>query len=105
MAVCTNKPEAAARIILKALGLERFFTVVTGGDSTAFRKPDPRHLAGALAALGVSEAVMIGDHENDMAAARGLGLNAIFVSWGYGQAEGTYRAEQADELPGIIARL
>jgi phosphoglycolate phosphatase len=105
MAVCTNKPEAASRVILQALGLQGFFPVVTGGDSTAFRKPDPRHLAGALAALGVSDAVMIGDHENDMAAARGLGLPSIFVSWGYGQATGTQRAEQAEQLPGIVTAL
>lgn len=105
MAVCTNKPEVASRIILQSLGLQGFFPVVTGGDSTAFRKPDPRHLAGALTALGVNQAVMIGDHENDMAAARGLGLPSIFVSWGYGQAEGTHRADEAGQLAGIVAAL
>jgi phosphoglycolate phosphatase len=105
MAVCTNKPAAAARVILRAVGLQAFFTVITGGDSTPFRKPDPRHLAATLAALGGSDAVMIGDHANDMAAAKGLGLPSIFVSWGYGEAEGTYRAEQAGQLPGIVAAV
>jgi phosphoglycolate phosphatase-like HAD superfamily hydrolase len=40
-----------------------------------------------------------------MAAAKGLGLPSIFVSWGYGEAEGTYRAEQAGQLPGIVAAV
>jgi phosphoglycolate phosphatase len=105
MAVCTNKPVAASRLILAALGLEAFFPVVIGGDSTPFRKPDPRHLQAALDAMNASEAVMIGDHENDMAAARGLGVPAIFVSWGYGEAEGTLTVDSAAALPSAIAGL
>jgi phosphoglycolate phosphatase len=105
MAVCTNKPAGAARAILAALGLEDFFAVVTGGDSTPFRKPDPRHLAAALDALGTADAVMVGDHHNDMAAARGMEIPAIFVSWGYGAADAAHIAHHALELPGIIAAL
>jgi phosphoglycolate phosphatase len=105
LAVCTNKPAEATRIVLAALGLDGFFPVVIGGDSTPYRKPDPRHLAAALAALGTDAAVMIGDHENDMAAARGLGIPSIFAGWGYGVAEGTHKARSAAELPGIIARI
>jgi phosphoglycolate phosphatase len=105
MAVCTNKPEGITRQILTALGIDGFFSTITGGDSTPHRKPDPRHLAASLAALGATQAVMIGDHENDMAAARGLNLPSIFVTWGYGQAQGSYTAQAASELPGIIAGL
>jgi phosphoglycolate phosphatase len=105
LAVCTNKPAEATHIVLTALGLEGFFPVVIGGDSTPYRKPDPRHLAAALTALGTDEAVMVGDHENDMAAARGLGIPAIFAAWGYGAAKGTHSAHSAAELPGIIAQL
>jgi phosphoglycolate phosphatase len=105
LAVCTNKGTAASRIILQSLGLLKFLPVVIGGDSTGYRKPDPRHLQAALTALQASEAVMIGDHENDMAAARGLAIPAIFVSWGYGAATGTFTAHAAAELPGIIAGL
>jgi phosphoglycolate phosphatase len=105
LAVCTNKPAAATAIILGALGLQKYFAAVVGGDSTPYRKPDPRHLEGAMAALGAAKAVMIGDHENDMAAAKGLAVPSIFVTWGYGNAAGTYTAQQAAELPGIIAGL
>jgi len=105
LAVCTNKPEAATRGILAGLGLEGYFAVVKGGDSTPYRKPDPRHLAAVLDALGASEAVMIGDHENDMKAAAGLGLKSIFVRWGYGQASGDYSVAEPGELPGLIETI
>jgi phosphoglycolate phosphatase len=50
------------------------------------RKPDPGHLRATLAAIGAAPeaAVMIGDHANDMLAARGAGVRAIFAGWGYG---------------------
>ncbi len=105
LAICTNKSATATAMILRQLGLERYFKDVTGGDSTPYRKPDPRHLASAVTALGAASAVMIGDHHNDMEAARGLDMPSIFVAWGYGQSQGTYTAYSAAELPGIIAAL
>jgi phosphoglycolate phosphatase len=50
------------------------------------RKPDPGHLRATLAAAGAmpEDAVMIGDHRNDIEAARGAGVRAIFAGWGYG---------------------
>jgi phosphoglycolate phosphatase len=105
LGVCTNKPEVAAREVLSQLKLEDFFAVVTGGDSTPYRKPDPRHLAATIAALGAAEAVMIGDHYNDMAAAAGCDVPAIFAAWGYGEADSAYVARSAGELVGIIEKL
>ena len=105
LGICTNKPMHATREVLAALDLTRFFGAVVGGDSTPYRKPDPRHLAAVLAGLEVTDAIMIGDHANDMKAAAGLGLPAIFCAWGYGQGAGEARAEAPSELPEIIARL
>jgi phosphoglycolate phosphatase len=86
MAVCTNKPEGAARALLAGLELDGFFGALGGGDSFPMRKPDPGHLRATLAAIGAAPeaAVMIGDHANDMLAARGAGVRAIFAGWGYG---------------------
>jgi phosphoglycolate phosphatase len=105
LAVCTNKPERAAREILASLNLAGFFEVVTGGDATPYRKPDPRHLAATLAALRASDAAMVGDHFNDMAAAAGCGIPGIFAAWGYGAAPSPHVAQAAADLPGIIASL
>ncbi len=105
LGVCTNKPEVAALEILAALQLAPYFHVITGGDSTPYRKPDPRHLAATLAALDARDAVMVGDHFNDMAAAKGCGIPGIFAAWGYGTAESDYVAQNASELPALVAGL
>jgi len=85
-AVCTNKPEGAARVLLDALDLTPLMAAVGGGDSFPVRKPDPAHLLATLAAAGgePARAVMIGDHANDVAASQGAGLPCIFAAWGYG---------------------
>lgn len=87
LAVCTNKPERATRLLLAALGIETRFAAIGGGDRFAAHKPDPRHLAGTIDLAGGTpdRAVMIGDHRNDIAAARGAGVPAIFAGWGYGR--------------------
>ncbi len=52
LAVCTNKPEAAARALLGGLGLADHFAAIGGGDSFAVRKPDPGHLLATLVMAG-----------------------------------------------------
>ncbi len=86
LAVCTNKPQAPARALLRAFGLDGLIAAIGGGDSFPVRKPDPRHLLATLAAAGGTpdRAVMVGDNANDVAAARGAGLPCIFAAWGYG---------------------
>jgi phosphoglycolate phosphatase len=87
LAVCTNKPEQAARSLLQALGLLPLMCAVGGGDSFSVRKPDPGHLLETLARAGgrAECAVMLGDHRNDVLAARGAGIPGIFAAWGYGR--------------------
>ncbi len=86
LAVCTNKPEGAARTLMDALGLSPLMAAVGGGDSFPVRKPDPAHLLATLAAAGgtANRAIMTGDHANDVVAATGAGLPCIFAAWGYG---------------------
>jgi phosphoglycolate phosphatase len=86
MAICTNKPESAARALLQTLGMLPLIRAIGGGDSFPVRKPDPRHLLATLHAAGgePGRAVMVGDHANDVAAAHGAGVKAVFVTWGYG---------------------
>ncbi len=111
LAVCTNKPEGAARSLLEALGLARFMAAVGGGDSFPVRKPDPAHMTATLRAAGgtAERAVMAGDHANDVVAACGAGLPCIFAAWGYGplsMAEGSAAvARDVVEMAGIARRL
>lgn len=104
LAICTNKPVAAARELLGALGLMDRLAALGGGDSFAVRKPDPGHLAATIAAAGGAArgAVMVGDHRNDIAAARGAGVPCVFVGWGYGplaMADGAPVVARPEALP------
>lgn len=108
LAVCTNKPEAAARSLLEALDLMTLLAAVGGGDSFPVRKPDPTHLLETLRAAGGSadRAIMIGDHANDVVAARGAGVRSVFVTWGYGAAAMAEGADAvADDVPGMLAAI
>jgi phosphoglycolate phosphatase len=111
LAVCTNKLEAPARVLLDALGILPLMAAVGGADTVPARKPDPAHLLVTLAAMGgdAGHAVMLGDHANDVLAARAAGMPAIFAGWGYGtpaMAEGAAAvAAQVAEVPAIAGRL
>lgn len=106
LAVCTNKPEAPARSLLGALGVAQFFAAIGGGDSFPSRKPDPAHLLATIAAAAgePGASVMVGDHRNDVLAATGAGIPAIFASWGYGSPDmATGAAAQAANFSEILA--
>jgi len=107
LAVCTNKPEAAARLLLAGLGLAPMLAAVGGGDSFPTRKPDPAHLLGTLHAAGGSaeHAVMAGDHANDVLAAAGAGLPCIFAAWGYGRPEMAQGAAAVADSPEEMAAI
>lgn len=85
LAVCTNKMERYAVKLLGELGLAGHFAYVAGGDSFAFRKPDPRHLTQTIERAGgnLDRAVLIGDSETDVITAKAAEIPVIAVSFGY----------------------
>ncbi len=111
LAVCTNKPERAARTVLDGLRLSQFFVAVGGGDSFSVRKPEAGHVLGTILRAGgvPGESVMIGDHHNDIASANAAGVKSVFAAWGYGARDmggpASAIAESANDLPAILARL
>ncbi len=104
LAVCTNKPESAARALLDALNLSPLLCAVGGGDSFPVRKPDPAHLIATLQAAGgmPDRAIMVGDHANDVVAAKGAGVKSVFCTWGYGTPA---MAEGADGVANDLAEM
>jgi phosphoglycolate phosphatase len=84
MAVCTNKRELFAKMIVDDLGMTRYFSVVSGPDTFGFGKPDPRHLLEAAKAAGAVEPVLfVGDSEVDVAAAKAAHMPVIALTYGY----------------------
>ena len=85
LAVCTNKPANPARTILRQLNIDTHFSQVVGGDTHAFRKPDPRMLTTLVDAFGVApdKALMVGDSEVDAATAHTAGVPFALMTYGY----------------------
>ncbi|HQT78325.1 MAG: phosphoglycolate phosphatase, partial [Rhodospirillales bacterium 20-64-7] len=102
LAVCTNKPERAARSLLQAVGLLPMMAAVGGGDSFPVRKPDPAHLLATLSLADgrPEQAVMLGDHRNDIACTANTPVASIFAAWGYGSRD---MAAGATAIAGNIA--
>lgn len=82
-AVCTNKLEAYARQLIGELKMLHWFEAITGGDTFAFRKPDPRHLTETIRLAGGGPAIMVGDSQTDVATARAASIPVIGVTFGY----------------------
>jgi phosphoglycolate phosphatase len=111
-AICTNKPQRATIAVVEGLGLGDLFDGIAGGDRFAVRKPDPGHLLGLIGELGArrERSVMIGDNENDAAAAHAAGLPLVLMRYGYARVDPDSLAADAlldhfGELPEALARL
>lgn len=83
LAVCTNKLEHLARLVLDALDMTDRFVAVVGGDTTPKLKPDPAPLHAMIAAAGGGRTLFVGDSDNDIDAAKAAGVPSIAVSFGY----------------------
>lgn len=85
LVVCTNKLTNLSVALLDAVNLTPFFEAVIGADMAPAAKPDGRHVAAAIGAVGgdLARAVMVGDSINDALGARNAGVPALLVSFGY----------------------
>jgi phosphoglycolate phosphatase len=114
LAVCTNKTEAHAIAVLRALDLLDFFPVIVGGDTLpGIRKPDSRLLLPVIEALcATSETVvLVGDSATDVALARAGKLRAVILrAGGYSPQPAADLGADAviqhfDELAPLISQL
>ena len=106
LACLTNKPLDFALPLLKAKGLDVFFTQVFGGDSFERKKPDPLPLHKTCEAMGTlaAQTLMVGDSENDGLAARAAGCPVVLVSYGYNHGR-PIREVDADAYVDSLAEL
>jgi phosphoglycolate phosphatase len=85
LAVCTNKLEWLAKLLLDRLALTQHFAAICGPDTFGVAKPDPEMLRRTIAHVGgvPEQAVMIGDSSTDVRTAHAAAVPVIAVSFGY----------------------
>lgn len=85
MAVCTNKPQEAARAITNILFEPGTFKMVIGDRPGYPRKPDPTTVLEIAKELGVSpeKTAYVGDSGVDMQTAVNAGFLPVGVLWGF----------------------
>lgn len=85
LAVCTNKPEGLARLLLQKLSAADRFAAICGRGSFPMHKPDPRTLWLTIDAADGDprRAVMVGDSKTDIDTARAAGTPTVAVDFGY----------------------
>jgi phosphoglycolate phosphatase len=112
LALCTNKREQLTLKLLGALRARELFEAVAGGDTFAFHKPDPRHVTELVRLAGgtLSSAIMAGDSEADIEAAKAAGIPVIAAAFGYAGVPAEALGADAvmhrfEELPGLIGTL
>jgi phosphoglycolate phosphatase len=112
VAVCTNKPERLARILLDRLGVGEAFGALIGADTLPVRKPDPRPFRAAVARAGGApgRAMLVGDTVTDRDTARAAGAPVALVTFGPNGAGAAALEPDAllaeyGELEGIAGRL
>lgn len=82
-AICTNKPERLATMLVEALGWGNKFDAIIGGDTLPVAKPDAAPLREAIARCGGGRALYVGDSITDADTARAANIPFIAVSFGF----------------------
>jgi len=111
IAVVTNKPQAAALDLLDRFHLSQWIDVVVGGDSGLPQKPNPDPLLRACETLRVpaTQALMVGDSQTDVLAARAAGMPVVCVPYGYNEGNDPRELpcdafiEDIGDLPALLA--
>jgi phosphoglycolate phosphatase len=84
-AICTNKIEASAKLLIAKLGVAERFAFICGQDTFGVGKPDATPLLKTIAASGGASdrAIMVGDSITDIKTARAARVPVIAVDFGY----------------------
>ncbi len=106
LACVTNKHSDFTRPLLEKLGLAKYLDYIGCGDHFEKPKPHPESLLKTAERFGLApeRCLMVGDSENDVAAARAAGYRILCVPYGYRRCQ---RAEDlgADALIASLADL
>ncbi len=111
-AICTNKPEALAEVLMQRLGVRGLFGSLVGADTLPVRKPDPAPLNLALSRVGgrADRAILIGDTDTDRQTGRNAGVPVALVTFGpegrdVARLEPEALLDHFDDLHGLALRM
>lgn len=84
LAVCTGAGRQIAEYTLARSGLSQFFPTIVTADDVSKPKPDPEGLRIAMEMVGAQsdKTVYLGDHPNDIRAARNAATKSAAARWG-----------------------
>ena len=112
VAICTNKPEYLARLLMTRLGVIEAFGVLIGADSLPTRKPDPETLFETVRRAGgdTGRCLLVGDTETDRETSRAAGVPSVLVTFGPNGSDVVDLVPEATidhygELRGVVQRL
>lgn len=107
LAICTNKAYALARLVVDAVGLDKYCPVLIGGDSLPLRKPDPAPLYECVRLLDDDFCVYVGDSETDAGTAENADAPFLLHTKGYRKTSVSelYHSAHFDDWADFHAKL
>ena len=107
LAIATARPADNAKQLLRHMGLDHHFDIISGTSGTKMaHKPAPDLLLYVARRLGVSpkRSVMIGDTHTDIMAAQRAGMATIAMTYGMGKGP-KVRSQNPDLVTGDARKL
>lgn len=105
IAIVSNKPDAA----VKPLCAHYFPGIFSLGETAGCpRKPDPAMARRAMAAIGATDCIYVGDSEVDVLTAKNAGVPCLSVLWGFRDREqigGSRYCETVDWLVPMLEEM
>lgn len=108
VAIVSNKPDGA----VKTLCRQYFPGIYAQGETEHIpRKPAPDMVKAAMAAIGVSSCIYVGDSEVDVLTAKNAGVPCLSVLWGFRDkreieaAGGNHFCHTPADLPGLLDEM
>lgn len=108
IAICTNKREGPARLLVETLALQALFDAIVGMDTIGIAKPDPAPLRHCLSLCERRKGIFVCDSDTDIRAGAAAGMPVLAATFGYGPltlaASAYARFSDYVSLPGLIER-
>jgi phosphoglycolate phosphatase len=107
LAVITNKPDEAAKLLLEKLDVAKYFDEIMGGGCGHPLKPEPDALLYFAKKWNadVKKCWMVGDHYTDLESGARAGMKCCWASYGFGDPKGLTYDLDAKSFAELVAKI